>query len=441
MRLFGTDGIRGKPWDEPLSRDTIIKIGYVVGKRYPRVLIVRDTRNTGEEIEELLAYGITEAGGEAVSSGILPTSALSYLVPKFGFSSGISISASHNPFWDNGIKIVGPDGKKLSLRKEQELEEEILALKILRINKFRLVREDLKDEYKKFLVSRAETELKGMKVILDSANGAAYEVASEVFSYLGAKVEDIGNSPDGRNINITGAVHPENLAWRVKSKKASIGFAFDGDADRCIWMDEKGNILTGDHTLFLFSSVFNEERKKWNRKVVGTVMSNLALEKALKEMGIEFIRAPVGDRLVFAEMVKSKAILGGEESGHTIFREILSTGDGLLTAVLISTTLKRRGEKPSLWGKKLKLFPQFKENIPVTERRPLEKIDGFKGFIEELRKKHKECYFLIRFSGTENFLRITVQGRDKRGTKKALKEALKGMREILRKENILKENI
>jgi len=441
MRLFGTDGIRGKPWDEPLSRDTIIKIGYVVGKRYPRVLIVRDTRNTGEEIEELLAYGITEAGGEAVSSGILPTSALSYLVPKFGFSSGISISASHNPFWDNGIKIVGPDGKKLSLRKEQELEEEILALKILRINKFRLVREDLKDEYKKFLVSRAETELKGMKVILDSANGAAYEVASEVFSYLGAKVEDIGNSPDGRNINITGAVHPENLAWRVKSKKASIGFAFDGDADRCIWMDEKGNILTGDHTLFLFSSVFNEERKKWNRKVVGTVMSNLALEKALKEMGIEFIRAPVGDRLVFAEMVKSKAILGGEESGHTIFREILSTGDGLLTAVLISTTLKRRGEKPSLWGKKLTLLPLFKENIPVTERRPLEKIDGFKGFIEELRKKHKECYFLIRFSGTENFLRITVQGRDKRGTKKALKEALKGMREILRKENILKENI
>ncbi len=440
MRLFGTDGIRGKPWDEPLSRDTIVKVGYVVAKRYPRILIVRDTRGTGEDIEELLAYGISEAGGEAVSSGVLPTSSLAFLVPKFKFSAGISISASHNPFWDNGIKIIGPDGKKLSMFKEKELEEEILALKLLRIENFSLKKEDYSEEYKKFLISRADVKFDGYRVILDSANGASYRVAREVFSFLGANTEDIGSSPDGRNINITGATHPEDLSWKVKSKNAQIGFAFDGDADRCIWVDERGQILSGDHTLFLFASHYLETGRKWNRKVVGTVMSNLALEKKLEELGIEFIRAGVGDRIVLREMEKTGAILGGEESGHTIFREILPTGDGLLTSILILSTLKKRGEKASVWRRKLKFYPQLKENIRVKERRPLEKLDGFKDVMEFIKKKYRNCYFIVRFSGTESFLRVTVQGKSRERAKAALEELSYKLKEILKKENILSED-
>lgn len=440
MRLFGTDGIRGRPWDEPLSRDTIVKVGYVVAKRYPRILIVRDTRGTGEDIEELLAYGISEAGGEAVSSGILPTSSLAFLVPRFKFSAGISISASHNPFWDNGIKIIGPDGKKLSEYRERELEEEILALKLLRIENFSLKKEDYSEEYKKFLVSRAAARFEGYKVVLDSANGASYKVAQEVFSYLGARTEDIGSSPDGRNINITGATHPEDLSWRVKSRNAQIGFAFDGDADRCIWVDERGQVLSGDHTLFLFANHYLETGKKWNRKVVGTIMSNLALERKLEELGIEFIRAGVGDRLVFREMEKSGAILGGEESGHTIFREILPTGDGLLTSILILSTLQIRGEKPSVWRRKLKIYPQLKENVRVKERRPLEKLDGFKELLDGVKKKYRNCYFVVRFSGTESFLRITVQGKSEDKAKAALEELSYKLKEILKKENILLED-
>ncbi len=440
MRLFGTDGIRGQVWKEPLTRDNIRKIGYILGKRFDRILVVRDTRESGEEIEELLAEGITQGGGRVFSAGILPTSSLAYLVPKHGYSLGISISASHNPFIDNGIKLVNQFGRKLSTKEEKEIEEEALSLLYLNLSRGKNKEKvDLKEDYMDFLSSHGK-ELGGVKVILDSASGAGYYVAREVFSRLGARAKEISPRPNGRNINLSGSERPQELSWKMKRTKAMVGFAYDGDGDRCIWIDENGEILNGDHTLYFMAYRFEEEKRRWNRRVVATVMSNLALEEALNSMGITLYRAPVGDRFVFQKMMRMGAILGGEQSGHTIFREHLPTGDGILTSVLIASYLVEKGEKPSLWRERLRLYPQESLNIPVKRKKPLERLKAYQEKIRELRERFRDAYFLVRYSGTQPLLRVMVQSRTRERTAEVMRELEGFLKEILKKENILEES-
>ncbi len=439
MRLFGTDGIRGQVWKEPLTKENILRLGYVLGKRFDRVLVVRDTRESGEEIEELLAEGITQGGGKVFSAGVLPTSSLAYLVPKHGYSLGISISASHNPFIDNGIKLVNQYGRKLSTKEEKEIEEETLSLAYLNLNRGKdMERVSLKEDYIEFLSSQGK-ELEGARIILDSASGAGYYVAREVFSRLGAKVKEISPRPNGRNINLSGSERPQEISWKMKRANALVGFAYDGDADRCIWVDENGEILNGDHTLYFMACRFEEDGKNWNRRVVATVMSNLALEDALNSMGVTLYRAAVGDRFVFQKMMRIGAILGGEQSGHTIFREILPTGDGILTSVLIASYLVEKGEKPSLWSEKLTLYPQESLNIPVKRKKPLERMKAYQEKMKELRERFKDAYFLVRYSGTQPLLRVMVQSKTPERTAEVRKELEEFLKEILKKENILED--
>ncbi len=439
MKLFGTDGLRGQPWKEPFTRENVIRLGYVLGKRYTKILVVRDTRESGEEVEELLTEGINQGGGKVYSAGILPTPSLAYLVPKHGFSLGISISASHNPFIDNGIKLVNHRGRKLARREEMEIEQEALSLTYLNLSRGKDREEvDLAADYVNFVVSHGE-DLKGEKVVVDTASGAGYWVAKEVFSSLGAKVKEVSPKPNGRNINITGSENPGEASWKTKRTRAFIGFAYDGDADRCIWMDEEGEILTGDHTLYFFSSHYVETGKKWNRRVVGTVMSNLALEEALKKIGVEFFRAPVGDKFVYQRMLRLGALLGGEQSGHTIFREILPSGDGILTSVLLASSLLKRGEKPSLWRERLILFPQKTLNIPVKRKKDLKKLYGYRETIQKIKNRHNDAYILIRYSGTQPLLRVMVQSPDEAKTLHIMEELERDLKEILKRENILED--
>ncbi len=439
MRLFGTDGIRGQVWKEPLTRENILRLGYVLGKRFPRILAVRDTRESGEEIEELLAEGITQGGGQLTSAGVLPTPSLAYLVPSFRFALGISISASHNPFLDNGIKLINQFGRKLSTREEKEIEEETLSLTYLNLNRGKNWKKVGMDGfYRDFLISHGK-DLGGMKVLLDSASGAGYRVAKEVFSSLGARVKEISPKPNGRNINLTGSENPQEISWKMKRTRATVGFAYDGDADRCIWIDEHGEILNGDHTLYFMARKFLEEGRRWNRRVVATVMSNLALEEALNEMGVLLYRSPVGDRFVFQKMMHIGAILGGEQSGHTIFRKILPTGDGILTSVLIASYLAEKGEKPSLWREKLTLYPQKNLDIPVKSKRPLERLKGYQEGMRALKERFKDAYFLVRYSGTQPLLRIMVQSKTPEKTEEVMEALEKFLKEILKRENILED--
>ena len=439
MKLFGTDGLRGQPWKEPFTKENVIRLGYVLGKRFPKILVVRDTRESGEDVEELLTEGVNQGGGRVYSAGILPTPSLAYLVPKHGFSLGISISASHNPFIDNGIKLVNYRGRKLSSREEAEIEEEALSLTYLNLTRGKdRERVDLAEDYVDFIVSHG-SDLTGKKVVIDTASGAGYWVGKEVFSSLGAKVKEVSPKPNGRNINLTGSENPGEVSWKTKRTKAFVGFAYDGDADRCLWIDEEGEILTGDHTLYFFSYHYLETGKKWNRRVVGTVMSNLALEEALKKMGVEFFRAPVGDKFVYQRMLRLGAVLGGEQSGHTIFREILPTGDGILTSVLLASVLLKRGEKPSLWREKLELFPQKTLNIPVKQKKDLQKLDGYRETVQKIKNRYNEAYILIRYSGTQPLLRVTVQSPEEEKTLRIIRELEEELREILKKENILED--
>ncbi len=439
MKLFGTDGLRGQPWKEPFTKENILRLGYVLGKRFERILVVRDTRQSGEEVEELLTEGVNQGGGRIYSAGILPTPSLAYLVPRHGYSLGISISASHNPFIDNGIKLVNHLGRKMASREETEIEKEALSITYLNLNRgSQREKVSLAEDYIDFLASHGD-DLRGRKVVVDTASGAGYWVVREVFSRLGAKVKEVSPRPNGRNINITGSENPGEASWKTKRSGAFMGFAYDGDADRCLWIDEDGEVLTGDHTLYFFATEFEDRGKKWNRKVVGTVMSNLALEDALRKIGVKFYRAPVGDKFVFQKMVRERAILGGEQSGHTIFREFLPTGDGILTSVLLASALQRRGEKPSLWRERLPFYPQKTVNIPVREKKPLEKIRGYSEAIGKIRKKNDGAYILIRYSGTQPLLRVMVQSPDEDKTQRVIRELETALREILKKENILED--
>jgi phosphoglucosamine mutase len=425
-RLFGTDGIRSVAGQYPLDRPTAQALGReLIGLLEteglePRILIGRDTRESGPWIEKALASGVESAGGEAVSAGIVPTSAVSFLTRKHRFSAGAVISASHNPFRDNGIKIFSSEGIKISDEWEQRLEAAILDGKrktaSLKKGKTVHLEAELIDEYQDFLFAQVRKARipDNLTVILDCANGASSDIAPTVFFRLGVRVIPIFHEPDGKNINRRcGSLHPHNLARHVVAARADLGVAYDGDADRALWVDEKGKILDGDHTLFVQAGFLKEKGRLKSGAVVATTMSNMGLEKGLREMGLELVRTRVGDKYVLEKMLEIGSNLGGEKSGHTIFLDECPTGDGILTSLkMVEAMLSARVSFSELTAG-LKEFPQVLHNVRVREKRDFKEFPEIVKAMDEVRSALAGAGRLdVRYSGTEPLARVMIEGED-----------------------------
>ncbi len=384
----------------------------------PRVIIGRDTRESGRWMEQALFQGIESKNGEAVSSGIIPTSAVSFLAKTEDFSAGIIISASHNPYQDNGIKIFSSEGMKIPETWERRLEDSLQRLQ--RSVQPKIIAFDpeptLGQKYTEFLLSRF-TEGKNnrdIKVVLDCSNGASSAIAPFVFQLLGFEVLAINDSPDGKNINRDcGSLHPENLAEYVTESKADIGIAYDGDADRAIWVDENGKILNGDHTLFVQCLFMKEKGRLKSDRVVATTMSNMGLEKALEKLGLTLVRTDVGDRFVLEEMIRIGANLGGEQSGHTIFLDDCPTGDGILSSIKMVEAMSIKGMSLSELVKDYNVYPQVHRNVPVSKKEDFSLYPEIIQAMEEIENYLRDRgRFNLRYSGTELLARIMVEGQD-----------------------------
>ncbi len=424
-RLFGTDGIRGRADSFPLDGVTVRRIGSALagnleGSR-PRILIGRDTRSSGENIEAFLADGIGERGGEPLSVGVITTPAIAVLVQRFGFSAGVVISASHNPHPDNGIKIFSGDGTKSSRQLESAIEKEVSkpTPSDQRIQEMTALQPDpvLREEYLSFLLSTFPSSLKlsPFKVALDCANGAAFEAGPSLLTRLGLSTVLMGAKPNGVNINQNcGSTHPEELARLVVESGAHLGAALDGDGDRLVLVDHQGNVVDGDGILLMCARRLKLEDRLPGPEVVATVMSNLALEKALEKEGITLRRTPVGDKYVSGEMTRRGVSLGGEQSGHIIFSEYSHTGDGLLSLLQVLRVLAAE-EKPLSQLAELETYPQVLFNIRVKDKPELQTVPDIVRAIETAeRQMGNRGRVLVRYSGTEPLLRIMLEGPDER---------------------------
>ncbi len=429
-RLFGTDGIRGAANEYPLTADVIVNVGRAVASIFSdannrtKIIIGKDTRESGGMIEDALASGICSTGGDACLVGVLPTPAVAYLTSSTDASAGIVISASHNPFYDNGIKIFDADGYKLADHKEDEIEHLLLDENTGNANG-KSVRdvgsvESLKDapeRYLTFLKStlRDTTFFNGMKIILDCSNGATSTVAPKLFNDLSAQVEAINVNPDGKNINADcGSEHPEVLIDAVIAKKADIGLAFDGDGDRLVAVDEKGQVITGDRILAICARTLKRKGLLRNNLVVSTVMSNLGLRLALKDLGIKHLMTPVGDRYVLQQMNASGAVIGGEDSGHMIFLDLHTTGDGMLSAIRLIQTMLDENMTLSELSQVMAVFPQVLLNIEVQNKPAIESIAPLMDAIRSVEKiLGEKGRVLVRYSGTQALCRVMVEGPDK----------------------------
>ncbi|HEY0141718.1 MAG TPA: phosphoglucosamine mutase [Thermoanaerobaculia bacterium] len=439
--LFGTDGIRGKARQYPLDTATMFAMGEALGHRLqdgngaPQILLGMDTRESGPEIARALAAGIEAGGGQAVFIGVVPTPAIAYLCRTTDAAAGISISASHNPFEDNGVKIFGHDGMKLPDSVEEQIEDELRALRRddVTIPPFPLEENGpLIDSYERFLIAGVPpSALQGRKVVLDAGFGAAYRIGPEVFRRAGAEVVVINDAPNGRNINEgSGALHPETLARTVVAQHADYGVAFDGDADRAIFADDAGKIRDGDEIIYLWARHLRGRNELRGDCVVTTVMSNFGFEKQLKEDGIELCRANVGDKYVLEQMLQRDAILGGEQSGHIIDRRVHTTGDGIHTALVFGHIL---AEGKAAFSK-LHTFdpmPQLLLNQKVGAKPPLESLPKY----QAAHAKAQEALagrgrILVRYSGTENLVRVMVEGEDEAQITRIAEE----LRDVLREE-------
>jgi phosphoglucosamine mutase len=445
-RLFGTDGVRGLAGEFPLDQDTVARIGAALVRclpqagRPPRVLVGRDTRESGPAIETALVRGIEAAGGAADRGGILTTPAVACITRFQGYDAGLVISASHNPFRDNGIKIFSRDGFKLPDTVEVEIERRVLdgspggdeAMTPAAASASRHASaRSLQQKYLEWLHGSIakEASFAGLKVVLDCANGAAADLAPRLFRDLGADVIALHNAPDGRNINEgCGALHPERLAETVVRNRAWLGLAFDGDADRCLPIDGAGRVLDGDYVLYLAARDLRESGRLAGGAVVGTVMTNLWLEQALGAEGIRILRAPVGDKYVLEEMLRGGFVLGGEQSGHIIFLERATTGDGLLTGLVLADLLRRKHLDLAAWAATVRPCPQILVNVPVRERPPLDAHPSIGAAIrEEERRLSGGGRLLVRYSGTEPKVRIMVEGEPRA----AIEEAAARLKQVI----------
>lgn len=428
-RLFGTDGVRGEA-NTALQPELAYRLGRAAtlyfGKRSedkPKILIGRDTRISGEMFEAALTAGICSAGGRAVLAGIIPTPAVACLVKKIDAAAGIVISASHNPFYDNGIKFFGGDGYKLPDSVEDEIET--IVRQIESDDKFEKPtgakigdveqRHDLLKDYIDFVVSTTSERFDGMKIALDCANGAAYEAMPAVLKKLGAEVILMGNKPNGININDDcGSTHIENLRLEVLRKKADIGIAHDGDADRCLCIDEKGNLIDGDHILIMCAKLMMDVGALPNNTVVTTVMANIGFRQAIESLGGRYEITAVGDRYVLENMRANGYKLGGEQSGHIIFTDYSTTGDGLITALQVLTAMKKSKKSAAELNKMMTTFPQVLINIRVKNKDAYKNADAVKRAITEGETELAASgRILVRASGTEPLVRVMAEGPNK----------------------------
>jgi len=437
MKLFGTDGIRGKA-GEVLTPFLATKIAMAFGesldKKTGKILVGKDTRRSGYMIENAIVSGLTAIGYNVIQIGPMPTPAVAFLTEDMRCDGGIMISASHNPFYDNGIKFFDSEGNKLSTEMEEKIEkryfENEFRLKIGKdIGKSKRI-DDVIGRYIVHIKSSfpKKVNLNGIRIVLDTANGAAYKVAPTIFTELGADVITINDKPDGYNINENaGAMHPEFLSKKVLEYRADIGFAFDGDADRLVVVDEKGNIIDGDKLLGGLAYYLYKSNKLKNSAIAVTVMSNGAIEDYLRNYGINVFRSNVGDKYVL-EVMKEKGLnFGGEQSGHIIFSDYAKTGDGLVSALQVMAYLIESGKKASEAFDLFELYPQVKVNINVQEKIPFEKIEGAKDILDSVEKEGYR--HLVRYSGTENKLRLLVEGKDENKAK----ELLNNLKEFFKK--------
>ncbi|MGA3160775.1 MAG: phosphoglucosamine mutase [Terracidiphilus sp.] len=423
-RLFGTDGIRAVAGEFPLDVNTIYACGLALGHSLrkmatdPAVILGRDTRASSPWIGALLAEGLRETGARVESAGVVPTPAVAFLARTHGFQAGVVISASHNPWQDNGIKLFGADGFKLADAVELAMEEEIVHHASRSVAPDPATLPPLEDnaslqaDYIQFLLNCVPgLRLKSLRIVADCANGAAAAIAPELFRRLGGDVILLNIAPDGRNINLNcGALHPAYVAAEVRVRGADLGLTFDGDADRCMLAGCHNNVINGDAILLMAARDLKARGMLTGDLVVATTMSNMGLEAALRRSGIRMLRAPVGDRYVLEEMLKHKAALGGEQSGHILLPHLATTGDGLLTALVVLDLVARTGKGIDELTEDLKVFPQVIVNVKVREKRPLEGIPAVAAAIRAAEQELKDSgRVVIRYSGTEALARVMIE--------------------------------
>ncbi len=426
-RIFGTDGIRGVANIEPMTVEMALRVGRAIGYLFRnsskgRIIIGKDTRLSGYMLEAALVAGICSMGSDAILLGPFPTPGIGFITKDMRADAGVVISASHNPYQDNGIKVFNREGMKLSDEMEKELEELVFSGKIDHVRPtathigkaYRVV-----DALGRYIVHLKRTfpsglSLDGIKIVIDCAHGATYKVAPAVFSELGAQVVVMNCAPDGTNINREcGAVYPQAMASRVAKEGAHIGVAFDGDGDRAILADEDGRILDGDYVLSICGLDLLKSGTLPKRTVVATVMSNMGLEFTLAPYQGRVLRTTVGDRYVFEEMEREGCALGGEASGHVIFRDHASTGDGIITALQVLKVMIKRNASLSMLSREVIRLPQVHRSLPVTRTPPLESLPEVQRELEWARGVLREKgRVLVRYSGTEPKVRIMVEGED-----------------------------
>jgi phosphoglucosamine mutase len=423
-KLFGTDGIRAVAGEAPLDPGTIFATGLALASSLkslhpqPRVLLGADTRESSPWISAVISAGLCRGGAEVLNAGVITTPGVAYLTRKHQLSAGVVISASHNPWQDNGIKVFGGDGYKLPDATEMAIEGEIFrrledspppglkGLSAPQANK------DFREEYEAFLRNVVpQLNLNGKKIVIDCANGAAAVIAAELFSSLGGEIHLTHVTPNGRNINENcGALHPEVVARETKALGADLGITFDGDADRALFADAHGRVVNGDGVMLVAARDMQARGELAGDVVVATTMSNMGLEAALRSSGIRMLRAPVGDKYVLEMMQKHQASLGGEQSGHILFLRRSTTGDGLLTALVLLDTLARSGKPLHELLSDLRVFPQVIVNVRVREKRPLEQIPAVVESIQQAETDlHGNGRVVVRYSGTEALARVMIE--------------------------------
>jgi phosphoglucosamine mutase len=429
QKLFGTDGIRAPAGVFPLDPATVRTLGASLTAhlteqhpgRAPRIVIGRDTRESGPSIERDLTMGAKSAGAEVESAGVITTPGVAFLARDLGADAGIVISASHNPYADNGIKIFAPSGKKLDDATERQIEKDIGEgrfpdLQPSEVDETKTMDHaiELHDRYIAYLQRQVANDLSlsGLTMVVDCANGASFEIAPRLFANLGARVTAINNQPDGRNINLNcGSLHIESLQQRVLAQRADIGVAFDGDADRALFVAADGSFVDGDATMWVLANYMHSRGELDNNLVVSTVMTNLGLEVALRSREIRLVRTDVGDKYVLEELLRTKAALGGEQSGHIIFPKMSLAGDGLITAINLLRVMKAKNQALSKLTNGFLRFPQILVNVRVREKIPFDQLPSVQQKAHEIETSLGERgRLLLRYSGTEKLARVMIEG-------------------------------
>jgi phosphoglucosamine mutase len=442
-KLFGTDGIRGHAGEFPLDESTVRAIGLSLTRQYkaqlgrpPRFVTGRDTRESGGWIESALHAGASEGGSECESAGVITTPGVAFVTKHFAFDAGIVISASHNPYEDNGVKIFSPDGKKVGEDIESVIESDVRSLIPEKTSQAGFTIDDTKaSEFQAAYAEHLAAEFKGprlegFKMAVDCANGAASKLAPELFRRLGAEVIAFNDRPDGRNINKDcGSLHLEHLRSRVVSENADFGVAFDGDADRALFVDENGTIVDGDATLWIMAQFLRGKGGLANNTVVATVMSNIGLEIALTSAGLKLIRTPVGDKYVLDELIGTGSELGGEQSGHVIFPRESLVGDGIMTTLFMLEAIQEKGKLFSEMLNGFTRYPQVLVNVKVREKQPFESVPNISDAAREIESElDGSGRLLLRYSGTENLARVMIEGKDQA----EIERQAHGLAEIIR---------